>query len=92
MNDKRFSEKYNLSHVIHGDDSDESESDSEDNESNSRSGIESLSNEEGDLNSDLDDNEIMEEDSQMETSQTLPAQIVGKSSGMRYGYDWENWK
>ncbi|MBW0503998.1 hypothetical protein O181_043713 [Austropuccinia psidii MF-1] len=100
LNDKRLSEKYweqatqkyDLSHEIHGDDSDESESDSEDIESSSSSGIGSLSNEEGDSDSDLDDDEIMEEDSQMETSQTLPAQIIGTSSGIGYGYDWENWQ
>ncbi|MBW0487262.1 hypothetical protein O181_026977 [Austropuccinia psidii MF-1] len=94
MNDKRFSEKYwekatqkyNLSHEIYGDDSDESESDSEDIESSSSSGIGSLSNEEGDSDSDLDDNGIME------TSQTLPAQIVGAYRRMEYGYNWENWQ
>ncbi|MBW0493901.1 hypothetical protein O181_033616 [Austropuccinia psidii MF-1] len=105
MNEKRFSkkywekatQKYNLSHEIHGDDSDESESDSEDNERSSRSGIGSLSNDKSNSDrekesSDLDENEIMEEDSQMETSQKFPAQIIGESSGMGYGYNWENWK
>ncbi|MBW0582234.1 hypothetical protein O181_121949 [Austropuccinia psidii MF-1] len=105
MNDKRFAEKYweqatqkyDLSHEIHGDDSDESESDSEDNESSSISDIGSLSNEESDSDrgkgsNELDDNEIMEEDSQMETSQTFPAEIIGQSSGMGYGYNWKNWK
>ncbi|MBW0502960.1 hypothetical protein O181_042675 [Austropuccinia psidii MF-1] len=92
INDKRLSKKYweqathkyNLSHEINGDDSDESEPDSEDNERSSSSGIGSLSNEKRNSDreqeySDLDDNEIME------TSQTFSAQIVGESSGMGYG-------
>ncbi|MBW0481793.1 hypothetical protein O181_021508 [Austropuccinia psidii MF-1] len=100
MNHKRFYEKYweqathkyNLSHEIHGNDSDESESVSDDIESSSSIGIGSLSNEEGDSDSDLDDSEMMEEDAQMETSQILPTQFVGASSRMGYEYDWENWQ
>ncbi|MBW0475132.1 hypothetical protein O181_014847 [Austropuccinia psidii MF-1] len=73
MHDNRFSkkywkqetQKYNLSHEIHCDDSNELESDSEYNYSSSSSGIVRLSNEESDSDggkesSELDENEIME--------------------------------